>query len=63
MPTRATGTVQLPKSPLERIDLALVLDLLALRQFERLQHHFHFLQSRLQLFDDAVDLVDRVADR
>ena len=55
--------MQLTKRSLKRVNFALVVDLLALRQLERLQHQLHFFQGSLQFFDHPVDLVDRLADR
>jgi hypothetical protein len=58
----ARTMMQLTQRTLEILNLALVVNFLALRQFQRLEHFFHLLERMFQFFDDAVDLVDRVRD-
>jgi hypothetical protein len=60
--TAMTGSMQLAKLPLQRLDFAFVIDLLALGHLECFQHHLHFLQRLFQVFDDVSDLLDGAAD-
>jgi len=54
--------MQLPERALQGIDLAFVVDLLSLREFEGLQHFLHFIEHVFQFVDDPRDLIDRVSD-
>lgn len=55
--------MQLPERTLQRLDFALVINLLSLGQLERFQHDFHFIECAFQLLDDLCHLLDRLADR
>jgi hypothetical protein len=54
---------QMAQSPLEVLDFALVINLLPFRQFERLKHFLHFIQSMFELVNDPVYLSDGVRNR
>src|ERR1017187_7570133 len=56
------GPVQLPQAPAEGFNLLLVGNLLALSQFERLQHVLHVIERASERFDDLVDLLDCFLD-
>jgi hypothetical protein len=54
--------MQLAKRALEILNLAFVVDLLSLGEFQRLKHFLHFIQRMFEFLDHAVDLLDCVAD-
>jgi hypothetical protein len=56
------GTMQLAQRTLETLNLAFVIDLLALGEFQRLEHFLHFVERMFELLNDAVDRLDRIAD-
>ena len=56
-------TMQMPQSTLKALNLALVVDLLSLRQFQGFEHFFHFVQRVLQFLDDPVYLLNGIGDR
>lgn len=60
--TAVAGSSQLPECPFEGLDLAFVIDLLALGQFQGFQHEFHFVERVFQFFDHLVHLFDGPAD-
>lgn len=55
--------MQLPHGPAEIIQFTLVLDLLALGEFQRLQQLIQILHHLLQRFDDAVNVFHSLCDR
>jgi hypothetical protein len=55
--------VQLPQRALETLNLALIIDLLPLGEFERFEHFLHLIERVLEFLDDSVHLLDGVADR
>lgn len=57
------GAMDLAQRALEILNLALIVDLLAFGQFQRLEHFFHLFERMFQFLDDAVDLIDGFADR
>jgi hypothetical protein len=57
------GPMELAQRALEILNLALVVDLLALGQFQRFQHLFHFFKRMFQFLNDAVDLVNGLGNR
>jgi len=56
-------TVQVPQRALQILNLALIIDLLPLGQFQRFQHFLHLIERMFQLVDDPVHLVDGIRDR
>jgi hypothetical protein len=56
------GTMQLAKGALETLNLAFVIDLLSLRELQRLEHFLHFIQRMFKLLNHPIDLLDRVRD-
>jgi hypothetical protein len=58
----ARAVVQLAQRALEILNLPLVINLLALGQFQRLEHFFHLLERMFQFLDDAIDLLDGIRD-
>ena len=52
----------MPQAPAEGFNLLLVGNLLALSQFERLQHVLHVIERASERFDDLVDLLDCFLD-
>ncbi len=56
------GTMQLPQRALKILNLALVIDLLPLGQFQRFQHFLHFIERMFQLLDDPVHLLNGIRD-
>lgn len=56
------GTMQLTQRAGEILNLAFVVDFLALREFQRLQHFLHFIERTFQFLDHPIDLVNGVRD-
>jgi hypothetical protein len=57
------GPMELAQRALEILNLALVVDLLALGKFQCFQHLFHFFERMFQFLNDAVDLVNGLGNR
>lgn len=57
------GAMKLAQRALEALNLALVIDLLALGQFQGFQHFFHLFERMFQFLDDAIDLLNGIGDR
>lgn len=62
MPLAFTRMPQMPKRALQGFDLARVVDLLALGQFQRFEDFFHLFENALEVIDDMRDLLDGLAD-
>ena len=56
------GAMQLAERPLERLDFALVINLLAFCQLECFKNLFHLGNGCLELLDNGGDLFDCLAD-
>jgi hypothetical protein len=57
------GAMKLAQRALEALNLALIIDLLALGKFQRFQHFFHLFERMFQFFDDAIHLLDGIGNR
>ena len=62
MPITLARPVQIPQCALKILNLALIIDLLALSEFERLEHFLHFIERVLQFLDDPVHLLDGIGN-
>lgn len=58
----SAGPMQLAERALQRFDLALVINFLALGQFKRFQHFLHVAQRVFQFFDHAIHLLNGASD-
>jgi len=54
--------MQLPQRALKTLNLALVINLLPLRQLQCFQHFLHFIERMLQFLDDSIHLIDGIGD-
>ena len=50
--------IKLAQCALKVLNLALVIDLLALGKFQRFQHFFHLFERMFQFLNDAIDLIN-----
>jgi len=57
------GAAHLAQGALEGLDLAFVVDFLALGQFQSLEHFVHFIERAFQLLDNLGDVVDGFGER
>lgn len=58
----AAGMMDAPQGAPERINLALIAELLPFGQFDQFQDFFHLRQRLPQCFDDVSHFADGVAD-
>ncbi len=56
------GPMKLAQRALQILNLALVVDLLALGEFQRFQDFFHLLERMFQFLNDAIDLINRLGN-
>ena len=54
--------MQIAKRAAQRFDLPFIFNLLAIGEFERIQHFLHVKERATQFFGDAVDLFDGLGD-
>src|SRR5215472_12045459 len=55
--------VQVTKRALQIMNLALVINLLPLGQFECFKHFLHLIERLFELFNDPIDLLDGIRNR
>ena len=57
-----TGSAELPEGALEALDFALIINFLALGEFQRFEDLFHFIERMFEFLDDAVHLLDSITN-
>ena len=56
------GAVQLAKRALQGMNLALVINLLSLCQFESFEHFLHLIERMFEFFNDSINLLDGIGN-